>query len=361
MLRARILSLTLIAAVVALPSACANSGGGRPSAARKRDRTPVVAVIERGVIREQELDERLKEDWFAAQSANPTALYKLRLEVLDRIIDERVLAAEARRESLSESQVMDMRIQAKGPVTDEEIETFYEQNQDRIRSDQTLEELNPRIREFLSEDRRNQVIADLRREAGAKIVLEPPRFEIADVGPSRGPADARITIQEFSDYECPYCKRAEANLDEVLALYPDDVRLVYRQFPLDFHPQARGASKAAICADSLGRFWEYHDLLFDHQKNLGMEALIGYAEELGLDRSEFETCLEADSTRIRVDEDIAAARATGATATPTFFINGIQLRGAKPVGAFQAIIDREIAKLNAEEAAAAEESEPEKD
>ena len=359
MFRARTLSLTLVAAIAALPSACANGDGGRPSRVRARDQSPVVARVERGVIREQELDEWIKDDWFAAQSADPTALYKLRLDALDRLVDERVLAAEAKRESLTETQIMDKRIRAKGPVTDDEIESFYEQNQDRIRKDQTVEELSPRIREFLEEDRRNQVMADLRREAGAEIVLAPPRFEIAGDGPSRGPADARVTIQEFSDYQCPYCKRAEANMEELLALYPEDVRLVYRQFPLDFHPQARGASEAAICADSMGRFWEYHDLLFDHQKNLGTEALIGYAEGLGLDRKEFEACLEADSTRIRVDEDIAAARATGATATPTFFINGIQLRGAKPASAFQPIIDREIAKLDAEEAAAAAEAEAE--
>jgi protein-disulfide isomerase len=124
-------------------------------------------------------------------------------------------------------------------------------------------------------------------------------------------------------------------LGEVLREFPGSVRLVYKDFPLDFHAGARPAAEAARCAAAAGRFWEYHDLLFAGQPAFSREDLLGYAARLGLDRQGFARCLDQGRFRARVDRDVAEGRAAGVTGTPTFFVNGRVLRGALPLEHFR--------------------------
>ena len=120
-----------------------------------------------------------------------------------------------------------------------------------------------------------------------------------------------------------------------MAEFPDRVRLVYRDFPLDFHAGARPAAEAARCAAAMGRFWEYHDLLFVAQPEFSRDQLVGYAARLGLDRTAFASCLDSGRFREAVDADINEGRARGVRGTPTFFINGRRLVGAQPIDAFR--------------------------
>ena len=120
--------------------------------------------------------------------------------------------------------------------------------------------------------------------------------------------------------------------------FPDSVRLVYRDFPLDFHAGARPAAEAARCSAAMGRFWEYHDLLFVAQPDFGRDQLVGYAARLGLDRTAFAACLDSGRFRSAVDADISEGRARGVRGTPTFFINGRRLVGAQPAEAFREAI-----------------------
>jgi protein-disulfide isomerase len=192
-------------------------------------------------------------------------------------------------------------------------------------------------------------MAKLRENAEVTIDLEPPRIMVATTGPSRGSKDAPITIVEFSDYQCPFCGRAEPVMEDVLSRYPGQVRLVFRHLPLGFHKNARPAAEASVCAENQGRFWEYHALLFQNQKALGAEALEKYAVDAGLDVEDFKTCLTDEPTRARVEEDLREAREAGASGTPAFFVNGIPLSGALPAEAFVKIIDEELARLAAED------------
>ena len=124
----------------------------------------------------------------------------------------------------------------------------------------------------------------------------------------------------------------------MLAEFPDKVQLVYRDFPLDFHAGARPAAEAARCAGAMGRFWEYHDLLFVAQPEFSRDQLVGYAARLGLDRTAFASCLDSGRFRSGVDADISEGRARGVRGTPTFFINGRRLVGAQPVEVFREAI-----------------------
>jgi len=171
----------------------------------------------------------------------------------------------------------------------------------------------------------------------------------AENHPARGPADARVTIIEFSDYQCPFCKSyVDQTLPLILDTYGDRVRYVFRDFPIEqLHPQAVQAAQAAQCAFEQGKFWEYHDLLFQNQGALDAKSLKEYAVQLGLDQVVFDGCLDSGKYAQEVQDDFDDARAHGVTGTPTFFINGRKLMGAQSFATLQAIIEEELNKVNA--------------
>lgn len=132
-----------------------------------------------------------------------------------------------------------------------------------------------------------------------------------------------------------------------MAEYPGKVRLVFKDFPLDFHPQARAAAEAARCAGVAGRFWEYHDLLFVAQPMFSRDDLLTYARRLDLDPAGFAACLDDGRFRAAVDRDLEEGRALGVRGTPTFFINGQRLVGAQPLEAFRDAVDRALREAGA--------------
>jgi len=160
-----------------------------------------------------------------------------------------------------------------------------------------------------------------------------------DKRPQHGPDDALVTIVAFSDFECPFCSRVNASIDEVKATYGDDVRVVFRQRPLSFHADARPAAKAALAAHRQGKFWEMHDRLFANQKALGKSALMAYAQELGLDTGMFEIDMEAADIEQMIKDDEALAGKVGVNGTPAFFVNGRFLSGAQPFSEFARLVD----------------------
>ena len=160
----------------------------------------------------------------------------------------------------------------------------------------------------------------------------------------KGNKNAKITIVEFSEYQCPFCSRVEPTMKQVLDTYGDKVRVVFKHNPLSFHKDAPGASAAALAAGSQGKFWEMHDILFENQRALQRDKLEGYAQEIGLNMEKFKADLDGDKFKAQIDADIAQARSLGASGTPTFFINGKKLRGAQPFASFKQIIDEELKK-----------------
>jgi protein-disulfide isomerase len=174
----------------------------------------------------------------------------------------------------------------------------------------------------------------------------------ADDDPSWGPADAPVTVIEFSDFQCPFCSRFwNQTLPQIKQEYQDKVRFVYRDFPLSsIHPWAEKAAEAAECADDQDKFWEYHDLIFANQAALGQqlntEGLDGvlatfksYAADLGLDTAPFNDCLDSGKYTSEVQKDLQDGQSYGVTGTPAFFINGQLVSGAQPFANFKTVID----------------------
>src|SRR3989338_3148523 len=171
----------------------------------------------------------------------------------------------------------------------------------------------------------------------------------ADDDPSKGPKNAKITIIEFSDFQCPYCKKAEPVIKQVLETYGDDVRFVYRDFPLSFHQNAQKAAEAAECADEQGKFWEYHDIIFENQDALDVSNLKIYAANLKLDTAKFNDCMDSEKYVEEVKKDFEDGQKAGVSGTPAFFINGRLLSGAQPFEDFKAVIDEELGEGSKEE------------
>ena len=136
-----------------------------------------------------------------------------------------------------------------------------------------------------------------------------------------GPQGALVTIVEFADYQCPYCGAAAEPVKELLSKYPDEVRLIYRHFPLEGHAEAFQAAEAAECAGEQGRFWEMHEMLFANQKALGFDFLQDYAGKIGLDQNQFMDCMESGRTAALVKQDMSDGMKYGVNGTPTFFVN----------------------------------------
>lgn len=179
----------------------------------------------------------------------------------------------------------------------------------------------------------------------ASQIAELPRYDIPITAddPVLGPADAPITIVEFADFQCPFCIRHAQETDPRLkANYGDQIRYVYKDFSLSLHPDAYSAALSAQCAREQDKFWEYHDLLFTGTLGLGREAYDSYAQQLGLDMTAFDQCLDEERYADQVQADYDFGVQLGVSSTPTFFINGIAVVGAQPYDLFAQIIDYEL-------------------
>lgn len=158
--------------------------------------------------------------------------------------------------------------------------------------------------------------------------------------PSVGPADARLTIVEFADFGCPYSQEENYVVGALVKQYPNDIRLIYRDFPLpDLHPGADLAAEAAQCAQEQGKFWSYHDLLYRNSGEFTEEILLDYANQVGLNQATFQTCLTSGKYQDEVAQDIADGVAAGVVGTPTFFLNGQKIEGAIPFATFKSLVD----------------------
>ena len=237
------------------------------------------------------------------------------------------------------------------PVGEREIAAFYERNKARIRD--PLAQVADRIRVFLEQQAiqraRLDFFAALERRFAVEYRLAPLRYEVeADGFAALGPADAAVTIVEFSDFECPFCARFLPVLERARQEYAGKLRLVYRHFPLSgIHPNAQKAAEASLCAGEQGKFWELHDLMFAEQRTLAVSDLKEKARRLGLDGAQFDRCLDEDRHRAAVLADYRVGEALGVTGTPALFVNGRVLSGAVPFEQLAELIDDELARLEA--------------
>jgi protein-disulfide isomerase len=275
---------------------------------------------------------------------------------LNQLIGERLLAREAKKRGVTVEALLRDEVTAKvPPVPESDVKDFMDQNRARMPRGNEAD-LKARVADFLQRQqinqRRDAFVSGLRAQTPVQVHLKAPEPVRVQIDPSqgyaRGPREAPVSIVEFSDFRCPYCKAVVPTLKQLAGQYSDRVRWVFRDFPIPgLHPDAPLAHEAARCAGEQGKFWPYHDLLFERATDVSATALKQYAAEVGADRAAFDQCLDSHKYQAAVNADIEAGSKAGVTGTPTFFINGQPLVGNQPLSEFQRVIEGELARTAA--------------
>ncbi len=303
----------------------------------------IVAEINGQNITNQELMAKIK----PRLSRIENQIFDIKEDGINQIIEERLLESEAKKRNISVQELLKVEVQDKvGEVSDKEIQDFYDQNKARF-GGKTFDELKPMIGSQLKARKasmfRNTYLDKLMAKADIDIFIQRPRVEVGvGEGPSKGPKDAPIVIVEFTDYQCPFCARARPNLNAAIADYKDEIFYSVRNFPLDFHAQAKKAGEATLCANEQKKYWEYSDKLWENQKALDVANLKKYAADIKLDSKKFDECLDSNKFAAEVNKDQQDGMKAGVSGTPAFFINGQMVTGAQPPEAFKKIIEAEL-------------------
>jgi protein-disulfide isomerase len=334
-------------AAVALMCLAACSTAAQP--AKQPGSSDTVATVGSTAITLNQVDDVALKQPAAAfgNSRLGQALYLARSAALDELVGNELLDQESKKLGIARPALIEKEIASQVvPPTDADVNAWYQANAARVQG-ATLDQVRGPIRDLLVEQRtdaaRGQFLATLRAKTPVAITLEPPRQEIAVAGhASKGADNAPITMVEFSDFQCPFCQRANPAVDQVLKTYGDKIHFVYRHYPLPNHPDARPAAEAAACAQEQDKFWQYHDQLFANASKLTAKDLKDHAGTIGLDTAKFASCVDSRRYKDKVETDIAEANAAGVSGTPAFFINGRPLEGAQPFEVFQRIIDDEL-------------------
>jgi protein-disulfide isomerase len=334
------LSLALFALLLGAPTAC-NRGSTKNSATGTISESQiVVALVGKQPITLGDIDKQAGRE-----------LFEVREKALESVINDRVIGAAAKQAGQSTDDFMRKQVEARVPLMSvEEAKTWFEGNKARLPNglgDKPFDEIKDMIVQGLtSEKRRDAVgalIEEMKTKAGVQVLLRAPKVEVAADGPAKGPQTAKVTIVEFSDFQCPFCSRGKKVVDEVVQKYGDKVRVVFRDFPLEFHDKAQKAAEAGHCAQDQGKFWQMHDWMVDNQDKLDVDSLKTGAKGLGIDSAKFDQCLTSGQHAEAVKRDMRDGQKVGVRGTPAFFINGVMLSGAQPFEKFKAEIDRALA------------------
>ncbi len=305
---------------------------------------PVMATIDGAAITSTEVEQALQIPLYDLEVEK----YQLTRRRLEQLIVERLLERAAAARGVSVPVYVATEIKDLTAVSQTEVDALYAKRRDQAPADE--ERVKQEIRSALLRERASkavQALVDrLAREGKVDITLRPPDPPVvaltAGADPVLGPPAAPVTIVEFADFECPVCKENLPILKQLQSLYPDQIRLVYRDFPIASHPQARPAAEAAHCADEQGQFWSYHDALFALAPDLKAPAYLKLAESLKLNLEAFTACLGSNRPKEAVNKDLAEARRLGLSGTPTFFVNGRYFVGMQSLETFREAVDREL-------------------
>ncbi len=344
---------TLLVAFAVVTAGCASQVRRAPAravASARPPATPVpsadavpVARFATGTIDAAALEARAAGPLLAARQR----VFEIETAILEGMVFDRLVEEAARARGLDPRAWVAAELEGELPTPDEgRVRELMAQYRAQLPPDEA--EARAQVEAFLLDEARRARLDALKErlftEAQVELLLAPPRAPVPlrAENPVRGAANAPVTIVEFSDFQCPYCRQVQPVLSKILNRYAGAVRLVFKHFPLASHPQAQAAAVAAACAAREGKFWELHDLLFQWQGELGPDELAALAGTVGLDPHRLSACQAAPELLAVVEADMAEGASLGIEATPRFFVNGRLLEGAQPEDAFIALIEDEL-------------------
>lgn len=285
------------------------------------------------------------------EKKHPTALfqaqnsyYETQRKAIEAFIDQYLMEEQAKKEGITVSELLDRHIIGKigKEPSEEALRVFHE----GIDTNEPFEAIRGRIVENLRQRRalklRTAYLDSLRKQASIKVQLAPPRAAISLKDTAvKGPAKALVTLVEYADYECPYCQQIVPVVAKLRSEFKDHLAYAYKDLPLPMHANAQKAAEASRCAESQGKYWEYHDLLFA-RKQLEPDSLKGFARELKLDGEKFDKCLDSGEKAEAVRLHASEAQSLGLQGTPSFFVNGRAVNGAVSYESLRALIEEEL-------------------
>jgi protein-disulfide isomerase len=271
--------------------------------------------------------------------------YQAQRSAINQFIDEQLLEQKAAAEHLTVEQLIQRDIASHiSDPTEDQMKVYYE----GVGTDEPYEKVRPQILSHIHDLRvakaRAEYIKNLRNVTNVAVMILPPSASMSvDGAPILGAKAAPVTLVEYADYECPYCQQVYPELKKLEEAFAGKLSVVFKDCPLPMHSHAKKAAEAAICARDQGKFWEYHNALFEHAGKLDTPQLKDNAKEIGLDTAKFDTCLDSGSESAKVQKGVEEATTLGLTGTPSFFINGHFYSGAMKFEALRDVVQQELA------------------
>ena len=307
----------------------------------------IVARFAGQEIKLSEVDALIADSLCQAKLEYDKKVNELRQELVDELLTKRLLEMEAKKQKKSgieELLASQLAKSVKAP-TEAMMKAEYDRVKDRLEG-VSYDAVKGKIEEFLTQQQQQKAtlayIEQLKTLNNVSTHLPVYRVDVKTDGPSKGPKNAKVVILEFADYECPYCVRGNDTLNELLKKYPNDVRVVFKDFPLDFHQNAVPAAIAVRCAGAQNKYWELHAKMFENHDSLSTEKINELATSVGVDMKVFGVCLNDPKHAAGVVADQEEGAGYGVEGTPAFFVNGIPLSGAQPLSAFAEIVEKEL-------------------
>lgn len=343
------ISLTGLFAVMIVFFACQKQADSKPNFIFKAAPSAgVSASIGGEQILEKDLVSGIENDLYEAEMK----VYEIKFGKLQAMLLEKFMNQDPNKKGLSNDEFLNKFIAKDAKVSESEIEKFIKDRQ--IPKEQLNPEIRERIKQYLEVEVKklavDKWIADKTKKTPVEVYITKPQRPVFDVNvkdaPFKGNANAKVTIVEYSDFQCPFCSKASMTIAELEKKYGNKIKVAFKNYPLPFHSQARVAAEAAQCANAQNSklFWKMHDAMFADQTKLDKENLFATAKKIGLKEADFKSCLEATKYKSVIDNDMAEGQKLGIKSTPTFFVNGKLVSGAQPVEVFSEIIDEELSK-----------------
>lgn len=311
----------------------------------------IVAQVGDNVIYQSELDEPLSKQIYRLEGLK----YQLRKNQLKPLISERLLSLEAGFKGMLPEVYQEQLLEEASRITEEELNNYLSNNPSvRVNWKGTEEALRENIRNYLVEEKRKVALENaakgLVEKYPIKVLLVPPSMTVSSItikqgtSPSIGPHDAPVVVFEFSDYQCPTCRRTHKTSLDLRKKYNGKIRWVFKDFPLNQHKESILMAQAARCAAEQGKFWEYQDFLYTSEEHPGMDTLKGYAKKLNLDMNQFSKSLESEKYKAIIEKEKEDSKLAGISRTPTFVINGRMTPGKISYNELVELIEHELHK-----------------
>lgn len=343
-------TMMMMATIALFAVACNKSVASKPNFTFKDQGSSqgVAATVGGESISEAELNKGIESELYEAEMK----VFELRYARLQALLLERFMNKDPNKKGLSNDEFLAKYIAKDVKVTDKEIENFIKERS--IPKDQVTADIRDRIKQFIEmEKKKNAVDVWLTKQtqnSQVEVFFAKPKRPVFDVkvgnAPFKGAEDAKVTIVEYSDFQCPFCSKGATLVSELEKKYGKKIKIVFKNFPLPFHNQAKIAAEAGLCAREQDQkyFWKLHDIMFQDQSKLDRDSLIQSAKKVGLKEGDFTQCLDSKKHAALVEADMAEGQNLGVKSTPTFFVNGQLIAGAQGIEVFSEIIDEALAK-----------------